>query len=119
MSLAGPGNNKKGCRLIPVFDKHDTGTWIEASGKVCRLLPDDRDGSHHQRFVLSLGNKQTVLIAHNTDIAERVAVGLGDRVQFRGMYEWTDLGGLVHWTHHDPLGVEAGGYIKYRSKTYR
>jgi hypothetical protein len=43
---------------------------------------------------------------------------MGDRVQFRGMYEWNDLGGLVHWTHHDPHGIEDGGWIRYRRKTY-
>ena len=43
---------------------------------------------------------------------------MGDRVYVRGMYEWNDLGGLVHWTHHDPHGEEDGGWIRYRSKTY-
>lgn len=101
------------------YGKQDTGTWIEASGTVRRLLSDDNDGSRHQRFVLDLRNGQTVLIAHNTDLAERVPLGMGDRVRFRGMYEWNDLGGLVHWTHRDPLGLEAGGYVKFRTKIYR
>jgi hypothetical protein len=43
---------------------------------------------------------------------------MGDRVQFRGVYEWNDLGGLVHWTHHDPHGLEEGGFIRLRSETY-
>jgi hypothetical protein len=34
------------------------------------------------------------------------------------MYEWNDLGGLVHWTHHDPQGIEDGGYVRYRAKIY-
>jgi Protein of unknown function (DUF3465) len=34
------------------------------------------------------------------------------------MFEWNDLGGLVHWTHHDPLGVEDGGWVRYRRKVY-
>lgn len=97
----------------------DTGTWIEASGIVRRLLPDDNDGARHQRFVLDLRNGQTVLLAHNLDLARRIPLGLGDRVQFRGVYEWNDLGGLVHWTHHDPLGVEDGGFVLYRRKQYR
>jgi hypothetical protein len=47
-----------------------------------------------------------------------VPIGLGDRIRFRGMYEWNEQGGLVHWTHHDPLGIEDGGFIRYRSKLY-
>ena len=61
----------------------------------------------------------TLLIAHNIDVAESVPLGIGDRVQVRGMYEWNDLGGLMHWTHHDPLGIEDGGYVRYRRKVYR
>ncbi len=97
----------------------DTGTWIEAAGVVRRLLPDDNDGARHQRFVLDLRNGQTVLMAHNLDLAERIPLGLGDRVRFRGVYEWNDLGGLVHWTHHDPLGLEEGGWVRYRRREYR
>jgi hypothetical protein len=24
----------------------------------------------------------------------------------------------VHWTHRDPLGVEDGGFVKFRRRTY-
>lgn len=58
-------------------------------------------------------------MAHNIDLAERVPLGMGDRVHFLGMYEWNDLGGLLHWTHRDPLGVEDGGWIRYRGRTFR
>jgi hypothetical protein len=98
--------------------KSDSGLWIEGTGFVRRLLSDDNDGSRHQRFILDMRDGQTLLIAHNIDLARRVPVGLGDRVRFRGMYEWNELGGLIHWTHHDPHGVEDGGYIRYRTKTY-
>ena len=101
------------------FTEHDSGTWIEDTGFVRRLLSDDNDGSRHQRFVVEIRGSGTLLIAHNIDLAQRVPIGMGDRVRFRGMYEYNDLGGLVHWTHHDPLGVEDGGWIKYRRKTYQ
>ena len=81
-------------------------------------MSDDRDGDRHQRFILQLANRDTLLVAHNIDLADRVPVGLGDRIQFRGMYEWNDLGGLVHWTHHDPMGIEDGGWVRYRKKNY-
>jgi hypothetical protein len=100
------------------YAKADTGRWIEDSGFVLRLLPDDDDGSRHQRFVIQLRSRQTLLIAHNTEVAERIPLSLGDRIHFRGLYEWNDLGGLVHWTHHDPLGVDDGGWVRYRRSVY-
>lgn len=102
-----------------IWGKADTGSWIEAWGIVRRLVTDDNEGARHQRFVLDLRNGQTVLVAHNVDLAERLPLGIGDRVRFRGVYEWNDLGGLVHWTHHDPLGLEDGGFVKYRTRYYR
>ena len=100
------------------FTRRDEGEWIEVTGFVRRLLADDNDGSGHQRFIIDIGNRQTLLIAHNIDLAKRVPLGLGDRVQGRGMYEWNALGGLVHWTHHDPQGVEDGGWVRYRRRDY-
>ncbi|MDX1516565.1 MAG: DUF3465 domain-containing protein [Woeseiaceae bacterium] len=101
------------------YGKQDTGRWIEDSGFVKRLLRDDVDGDRHQRFIVQLRDRGTLLIVHNIDIAERVPLGIGDRVSFRGMYEYNDLGGLVHWTHHDPHGVEDDGWIRYRRRTFK
>lgn len=112
-------NNKQGRYLSKPFRKSDTGSWIEVTGFVRRLLSDDNDGSRHQRFIIDIGGGNTLLIAHNIDLVKRIPLGMGDRVQVRGMYEWNDLGGLVHWTHHDPLGVEEGGYVRYRARVYR
>jgi len=81
-------------------------------------MHDDTEESAHQRFVLDMRNGQTLLIAHNIDIADRVPLGMGDKVSFRGMYEWNELGGLVHWTHRDPMGVDEGGYVDFRGTIY-
>ena len=51
-------------------------------------------------------------------MAGRVPVGMGDRVYVRGLYEWNDLGGLVHWTHRDPLEDSDGGWVRYGRNTY-
>jgi hypothetical protein len=104
--------------MLSVYAKADTGHWIEDTGFVRRLLNDDDDASRHQRFIIRLSNRQTLLIAHNIEVAEAVPLSMGDRIYFRGMYEWNDLGGLVHWTHHDPLGEEDGGWVRYRRKVY-
>jgi len=101
-----------------LYKKSDDGSWIEVTGFVRRLLSDDNDGSRHQRFIIEISGRHTLLIAHNIDLAERVPLGMGDRVRVRGMYGWNELGGLVHWTHRDPHGVEDGGYVRYRTRMF-
>ena len=100
------------------YGKKHTGEWIEDRGFVWRLLSDDEEGERHQRFVVELPGRQTILIAHNIDIAERIPLGMGDKVRFRGIYEVNDRGGVVHWTHRDPHGVEDGGFVEFRRKKY-
>ncbi len=104
--------------MASIYTKRDTGEWIEDKGFVRRLLTDDNDGAQHQRFVVELRGGQTLLIAHNIDIARRVPLGMGDRVGFRGLYEHNHLGGVVHWTHQGPHGVEDGGYVTFRKEKY-
>ena len=79
--------------MQPAYAKADMGRWIEDTGFVRRLLHDGDDDSCHQRFIIQLSTEQTLLIAHNIDVAERIPLSLGDRVHFRGVYEWNDLGG--------------------------
>lgn len=100
------------------YGRQDDECWIETSGRVNRLLSDDDEESRHQRFIVTLASGQTLLVAHNLDLASRVPIALGDRVTFRGLYEFNDLGGLVHWTHADPLGFEDGGWIRHRRRVY-
>lgn len=68
--------------------------------------------------MLSTRNRQTLLVNHNLDIADRVPLGIGDRVRVRGMYEYNGQGGLVHWTHRDPMGIEDGGWIEFRKRRF-
>lgn len=95
------------------------GQWVEVTGTVQRLLNDDNYGSRHQRFILQLPEHRTVLIAHNIDLATRVPLRQGDPVRLRGRYESNDRGGVIHWTHQDPQGVNSGGWIEYQGARYR
>ena len=93
---------------------------VRGVGTVIRLLRDDLDGSRHQRFLLRLANNQTLLVAHNIDLAPRLdALRVGDQVAFFGEYEWNNQGGVLHWTHHDPGGRHVGGWLKHRGRTYQ
>ncbi len=96
-----------------------SGVWVEVDGRVARLLADDNEGSRHQRFILALDSGHTVLVAHNIDLAERVPVRRDGRLRLRGRYEWNDRGGVIHWTHHDPDGSVAGGWVRHGDAIYR
>ena len=93
---------------------------VTGFGKVKTILKDDLKGSRHQRFILILPSGQTLLVAHNIDLAPRVeGLRKGDRIEFSGMYEYNDKGGVVHWTHHDPDARHAGGWLKHKQRLYR
>ena len=93
---------------------------VEGQGTVVRLLPDDLNGSRHQRFIVQLASGQTLLITHNIDIAPRIdSLEAGDRVRFNGEYVWNAKGGVIHWTHHDPQGRHVAGWLVHNGKTYQ
>jgi hypothetical protein len=94
-----------------------SGVLVEATGAVTKTLPDDNEGARHQRFLVRAGN-DTVLIAHNLDLAPRIPLKEGDVVRFKGEFEWNDRGGVVHWTHHDPGRRRPGGWVEVRGKRY-
>ena len=106
--------------LSIAFDERKSGFQTEGNGIVIRILPDDNDGSRHQRFILKLESGQTLLISHNIDLAPRLSnLKKGDAVAFNGVYEWNSKGGVIHWTHHDPNGRHIPGWLKYNGKTYQ
>ena len=93
---------------------------ISGEGEVIKLLPDDQRGSRHQRFLLRLSSGATLLVAHNIDLAPRLDdLQVGDTLRFAGEYEWNERGGVLHWTHHDPRGKHAGGWLELAGRRYQ
>ena len=114
-----PSVTERSSSVSNAYSQRRSDVQVEGEGIVDRTLPDDRQGSPHQRFVVRLASGQTVLIQHNIDLAPRVAgIKEGDEVRFRGEYIWNEQGGLIHWTHHDPAGRRNGGWIEHVGKRY-
>jgi hypothetical protein len=102
------------------FSREDSGTQLRVTGRVERLLADDREGSPHQRFIIVTDNGISLLIAHNIALASRLdGIATGDWVEVYGEYEWNEKGGLIHWTHKDPQGNHVAGYIEWRGRRYQ
>ncbi len=106
--------------LDSALQNQRSGVQVRGEGIVTRILDDDSDGSRHQRFILRLASGQTLLVAHNVDLAPRiVSLSPGDSVAFNGEYEWNEKGGLIHWTHRDPNGQHEAGWLKHNGETYQ
>ncbi len=93
--------------------------WVEDEGEIVHLLPDDRIAPRHQLCLVELASGHTIKISHNVDLAPKVPWQKGDTLAFRGRFEWNAKGGVVHWTHHDPQGRHAGGFLTHNGETYR
>ncbi|MBT8434935.1 MAG: DUF3465 domain-containing protein [Gammaproteobacteria bacterium] len=106
--------------LEEAFEQRQGNLQVQGSGRIVKLLADDNDGSRHQRFILRLTSGRTLLVAHNIDLAPRIAsLNTGDFVEFYGEYEWNPKGGVIHWTHHDPKGRHVSGWLKHNGRTYQ
>ncbi len=106
--------------LKNAFQHRTSNIRVEGEGMVSKLLSDDTDGNRHQKFIVTLNSGQTILIAHNIDLAGRVnSIQEGDRIAFNGEYEWNEKGGVIHWTHHDPKGHHASGWLKHNGQVYQ
>jgi Protein of unknown function (DUF3465) len=118
--LGGGGRSSVADPIADAFASGASYVQVEGEGTVSRVLEDDLDGSRHQRFILELASGQTLLIAHNIDVAPRInGLEAGDNVRFNGEYVWNAKGGVIHWRHHDPKGRHVSGWLMHNGKTYR
>lgn len=124
-SLAGPPVSEiskaavSNAAIKAAFDGKQSDVQVTGQGVVIKLLPDDRKGSRHQKFLVRINDRQTLLFAHNIDLAERVPLRTGDHVSFSGEYVYNPKGGIVHWTHRDPQGMHAPGWVLHDGKKYQ
>jgi len=115
-----PGGQPANDAVLIAYQNRQSDVQVRGWGTVLRVLPDDLDGSRHQRFILELDAGPSLLVAHNIDLAPRVdGLNRGDIVEFYGEYEWNSKGGVIHWTHHDPNRRHIDGWLKHRGRTYQ
>ncbi|WP_419775836.1 DUF3465 domain-containing protein [Neisseria mucosa] len=106
--------------LQQAFENQQSDIQVKGAGTVLKTLPDDNQGTRHQRFILKLSSGQTLLVAHNIDLADKIkGLKKGDKVGFYGEYEWSEQGGVLHWTHHDPAGRHADGWLEHNGRVYQ
>ncbi|MFK7759852.1 MAG: DUF3465 domain-containing protein [Phycisphaerales bacterium] len=108
--------------LVKLAKAHKSGEMVQFDARIVKTLPDDLIGDKHQRFIIAVDFMpspiETVLIAHNIDLAPRIPAERGAIARFYGQYEYNSKGGLLHWTHHDPSNWREGGWIEIHRKRY-
>ena len=97
---------------------------VTASGTVARVLGTRRGPSGvHEGFLLHLrggaGRGLTIRVEDNVDLTGPVPVRAGDDVVVRGEYVYDPRGGIMHYTHRDPRGRHADGYVQVGGKLYQ
>lgn len=106
--------------LAKLFTDGQSNVQVYGTGIVTSILSDDLDGSRHQRFIIKLKSNQTLLVSHNIDLSARIDnLLVSDQVEFFGVYEWNNKGGVIHWTHHDPEGDHVDGWILHNNYIYQ
>jgi hypothetical protein len=105
--------------LLRAIDSRKRVKFLYAANLVVvEVLPDDNQGSRHQKWVVETSNGQQVMAVYNSDMCPRVPVEVGDRIGLAGEYIWTKQGGLIHWLHHDPRGGRPDGFVELEGNRY-
>ena len=122
-ACAAPNNPHGLIDAVAVCQNGARHTEIMLDGSVQRVLGvrSGRSG-RHEGFYLSAavpqsGRMPAVKVEDNIDITGYTPLHAGDRVQLKGQYECND--GVVHWTHHDPSGRHAAGYIRVNGTIFQ
>jgi len=97
---------------------------VSASGTIVRLLGDRVGPSgEHTGFLLHLrgaaGHGLTVRVEDNVDLTGRLELVAGADVEVRGEYIYGTRGGVIHYTHRDPRGRHAAGYVRTGGRFYQ
>lgn len=83
-----------------------------------RFFYSARSNRTHEAFDVR-SDAGPIEIVDNVDIAPRCPVHVGDRVEVCGeMVHDPGKIPIVHWTHHDPAGRHAGGFIRLKGRLY-
>ena len=105
--------------LADAYAHRGSNLQVLVRGRVVKFLSDDIEGVKHQRMILELENRQTLLVAHNIDLAPRIPeAALGHVVYLYGEYVWNERGGLIHWTHKDPSRFHPDGWIQWQGRRF-
>jgi hypothetical protein len=108
--------------ICQAFNAQQSRVEVVADGTVTRDLGlrAGRSGTHEGYLLRLNGGCNVILkVETNVDLTGPVPIRQGEHAIVKGEYEWTRLGGVLHWTHHDPRGRHEGGFVEVDGHTYQ
>ncbi len=114
-ACAGANDAPDNARICAAYASQGSHGEVVAGGTVRRMLGTRQGPSGtHEGFLLQLDGDCDLLlrVETNTDLTGPVPLHDGERITVKGEYEFDPMGGVVHWTHHDPRGHHPDGYVK-------
>ncbi|TAM61588.1 DUF3465 domain-containing protein [bacterium] len=102
--------------------QHHRPAEVTYSGTVASnpiFFHSNRSGMTHEMFDVDTSSGLRTQVVENVDVGPRVPVYRGEDVTVRGEYV-RDAGSthVVHFTHHDPSGRHANGFIEAGGRRY-
>jgi hypothetical protein len=125
-ACAGPGGGNDAGNGV-VYDAWRAGrsnVEVTAEGSIASILGNSGGPSGtHEGFLLHLrgasGHGLTVRVEDNVDLTGQVPLSEGEDVEVRGEYVYDANGGVIHYTHRDPSGRHAAGFIRAGDTLYQ
>lgn len=103
-------------KLNQVRNSKQNRPQVFVEGQITKILPEDKDGRPHQKYVIQAFNSVKIVVVSNLEFG-RVPVQIGTKVEICGEYINAE-GGMVHWTHFDPHGGHPDGFTVMDGKLY-
>lgn len=98
-----------------VDSNNDRRPQVFVQGVVKEVLPEDKYGKPHQKYVLSVSGIKVQLV-HGSNY-ERLPLQVGSQILVCGEF-LNAQGGMIHWTHYDPNGRHPDGFIAVNGYVY-
>ncbi|MFT5139400.1 MAG: hypothetical protein ACI9H8_001592 [Lysobacterales bacterium] len=98
-------------RIIDAWRDKTSNIFVEVEGRVVRLRPDLDYYTRFQHFLIELENGHRLMVKHDLDISQIVPVVANSMIRLKGEYDWSETGGVIHWTHRDITNTREGGWI--------
>lgn len=123
-ACAGGGGGAGNAAVYDAWRYQRSRVEVTADGSVARILGTRRGPSGlHEGFLLHLagsaGRGLTVRVESNIDLTGPIPLRSGEAAEIRGEYIFDPRGGLIHYTHLDPRGRHAAGYVRVDGRIYQ